>query len=207
MENIENYANLPEIEAYVEDSPNGQFEKLVEIFTDKSKKRINITNSDSEEYENLPKISAELVEELRKKTRKTQIEGYDPSNLANHLGTCYIFSDSEKLKNLILMPRKEGRKVKYEMISTKGRPLKGRDIRLLTFISPENVLEALDLVTAPLTTANRSKLTRFINRMENRNGSEVGKSLLTSFTKDTQHNRSLGFISPAIYRIDTRRIN
>ena len=106
------------------------------------------------------------------------------------------------------MPRKEGRKTKYEMISTKGRPLKGKDIRLLTFISPENVLEALDLVTAPLTTANRSKLTRFINRLENRNDPEAGKSLLTSFTKDTQLDRSLGFVSPSIYRVEsTRRVS
>jgi hypothetical protein len=182
MENIENYMSLPEIKAYVEDS-------------------------DSNDYSELPKISAELIEKLRKKPRKRVIEGYDPSDLAGHLGRCYIFPDSEKIKNLLLLYKKEGRKDRYEMISAKGRPLKGKYIRLITFISPEKVPEALSLVTDFDTPKNRSKLTRFINKLENRNEPGRGKSLLTSFTKDTQFDKSLGFVSPTLEGIEsTRRI-
>ena len=155
-----------------------------------------------ENYASLPEIQVVEVEKPREKYSSEELPEieaklvYDPYNLADHRGVCYIFSPSEKIKNLML----DG----DGLISRRGRPfLKGKKVRPITAIDPEKVSEALGLATAPLTRQNKKDLTRYVNT--NPKKPESGDSLLILFTLNTQTEKRLGMVSPTIKSIDYRR--
>ena len=152
-----------------------------------------VEESSREEYnpEKLPEVEAKLE--------------YDPSNLIDHAGVCYIFYPNEEIKNLVLRSRKVGKNTLYDLVSREGRPfLEGKNVRMITAISPEKIAKALELITAPATPANKRKLTEFIMKL-NRNKPASGLHLVYGFTLNTQTEGSLGYVSPAVRSIDYRR--
>jgi hypothetical protein len=180
MRNIENCVDLPEIKAQLVGCARGNYETS-----------------------ELPVIKAELVKPKRK---KRVIEGYDPRILVDHSGVCYIFYPNQEIRNLVLRSRKIGKNTLYDLASKEGRPfLKGKDVRMITAISPEKVQKAVELVNAPLTPDNKRELTNFAMNIENRNKPECGLHLLYNFTLNTQTEGSLGYVSPAIQDINYRR--
>jgi len=134
--------------------------------------------------EELPEIKADIVEE------------YDPSKLIDHQGVNYTFyPDDSDIKDLMLTSE-------LRLISDKNRYfLRGKRARMITSILPSQTEEAVRLVTAPL--SHKGVLTKFIN--QNKNKPKTGRCLLVSFTKKTQRDKGLGYVSPVIQSIDYRR--